>query len=332
MSTKDRAGNRVLVTGASSALGQSLSKCLYDNGYSVVATGRNPESLKQLVAYGITCITGDLLKDIDLETLCAGHDTIFHLAALSSPWGRAGHFKRMNVDLTANLLSAAKNNAVSQFVFVSSPSIYTQFKDQDGITESDLPTAKPLNLYAKSKIQAEACVNLARSKTFQTLIIRPRAIVGPGDKTIMPRLRKFAQSGRVPLLRNGRALIEFTDIRDVVAALMLAEKNCARLSGRAINISGGRPISVKDISSKLAKAMGLKIKFAAIPMPLAYSLAILSELKARSLPNQSEPKLTRYSLATLAYSQTFNLSIAEQALGYVPHFDATETLLREGSK
>ncbi len=47
---------------------------------------------------------------------------------------------------------------------------------------------------------------------------------------------------------------------------------------------------------------------------------------------ENEPVLTRYTLAAMSYSQTFDLVPSRQLLGYEPRHDAVETLLAEVRK
>ncbi|WP_156457880.1 NAD-dependent epimerase/dehydratase family protein, partial [Sphingomonas sp. Leaf412] len=89
-----------LVTGATGGLGRTLVPALHDAGWRVRATGRRPRAGEDIVALDLT---GPLPDD-----LCRGVDTVFHLAALSSPWGSRATFAAINVAATARLLAAAR--------------------------------------------------------------------------------------------------------------------------------------------------------------------------------------------------------------------------------
>lgn len=275
---------------------------------------------------GVDFMRADLADpDALLEPLCAGMDTVFHVAALSASWGRRTDFEAANVQATARLLDAAVRTGVSRFVFISSPSIYADFRDRIALTEEDAPTAPPLNDYARTKLAAEKLVQAAAQPGFATLSIRPRAIVGPDDQVLLPRLAAIAERGRMPLLRGGEALIEMTDVRDVVAALIAGEAAADALPGETVNISGGRPVSVRTVSEALSQAMGRPMRYKPVPMTAVRSAARIIETFAPR--GGREPLLTRYTLATLGYSQTFNLAKARNRLGFAPRHDALETLL-----
>ncbi len=313
---------RVLVTGATGGLGLSLVEALRASGYSVRATGRNPAAVPRLLASGAECVVADLNIASVAGELCRGMDSVIHAAALSSPWGRRGDFHRINVEATGRLLIAARQAGCGRFVFVSSPSVHARARDQFGLTEADPLPATFLNAYAASKAAAERRVMAANHADFATICVRPRAIVGPDDKVLLPRFLRVIDKGVFPLVRDGRALIELTDVRDVCDALILAEAKAPDLGGQVFNISGGRAVSVRETVTALAQASNRSVRFVRLPFtPLRLTAGAL-ETAARAWPGQPEPPLTVYSLCTLAFSQTFDLGLAQARLGYRPRHDA----------
>ncbi|RZJ33568.1 MAG: NAD(P)-dependent oxidoreductase, partial [Brevundimonas sp.] len=212
---------RALVTGATGGLGLSLVRALLDAGYSVRGSGRKPEALERLRAMGAEPFGGDLMDQT--EDACRDIDVVFHAAGLSSPWGPDADFDRANVELTRRLLHAAQGAGVDGFIFVSSPSIFARWGDQTGLTEASPPNPRPLNAYARTKGEAERLVRAADAPGFRTVSLRPRAIVGPNDAVLLPRLLRLVKKGRFPLFRNGEALVEMTDHRDAARAFLLAD-------------------------------------------------------------------------------------------------------------
>lgn len=312
---------RALVTGATGGLGLSLCAALKDAGYWVRASGRSEANAARLKEYADEVVRGDLL-DMDLQALCSNIDVVFHAAALSSPWGPDAAFEAINVGATRDLLAAAKARGADGFVFVSSPSIYAALRDQHGLTEESPLPARALNAYARTKRAAEECVLAANAPAFRTTAIRPRALIGPDDTVLLPRILTLAARGWFPALRGARALIELTDVRDAARALAAADQNLAQAAGKAINISGGQPTSVASLIDKLGAALGRRVRLRPAPIELALALARASEMVCAALPSRPEPKLTTYGVATLAYTQTFNLARARALLGYAPQYDA----------
>ena len=318
---------RTLVTGATGGLGSALLAEAQRRGANLRGTSRSPRE-----AAGVEFVQVDFADPhADYAALVEDCDTVIHSAALSDSWGGAEEFDATNADATRRLLDTARAAGVRRFVLVSSPSIFARFADQTRIGEHHPPNERPLNHYARTKLAAERMVLAAGGSDMATCAIRPRAMVGEGDRVILPRLIEIAHRGRVPLPRGGRAMIELTDIRDAAWAICEAAERCEAVSGRAINISGGRPVAVGELARRVAEVLGTQPKLVDLPLSPAHALAATLEGAAKLL-GLKEPPLTRYTLSTLGYSQTFDLEPAKRLLGYEPRYDAVETVLDEARK
>ncbi len=313
---------RVLVTGATGGLGRTLVPTLLRGGHAVTATGRNARIGAELSAFGADFVAADLVS-ADLGPLLAGIDAVFHLAARSAPWGSRADFQRANVIATARLLAAARAAGCRRFVYASTPSVYAEARDRLNLTEASPVARHFANLYASSKYQAERLVLAADGPGFRTLAIRPRAIIGPHDTVLLPRLLRVARRGRFPLPRKGAALIEISDVRDVADAFVAA-LDADRACGRAINVSGGAPRTVREIVRAACAAMDLSCRLYSVPVGLVMGAARVLELVGEAMGR--EPAITRYSVMTLAWSQTFDLSGAADLLGWRPRRTPEEAI------
>ncbi|MDR2213124.1 MAG: NAD(P)-dependent oxidoreductase, partial [Pseudomonadales bacterium] len=209
----------VLVTGATGGLGRVLVAELLATGREVVATGRNPDIGTALQAGGARFIRADLTGD-DLNKLCENAGTVFHLAALSAPWGPHAAFIAANVMATQRLLETARRQGCSRFIFASTPSIYTAARHQLQLDENSPLPRRYANSYAATKHAAERAVLAAAHEGFSTLALRPRAVIRPYDTVLLPRLLRAAKRGVMPLPGWGKALIEPTDARDAARAAL----------------------------------------------------------------------------------------------------------------
>ena len=312
---------QVLVTGATGGLGLATVAALRGEGYAVRATGRNAAAAARLQAMGADFVPADLTDFAALPALCDGVDSVIHAAALSSPWGTTAEFHRVNVEATLALHEAALTRG-ARFVFVSSPSVYARAEDQVGLTEDSPLPRRFLNAYAATKAEAEGRV-MAKGG----VAIRPRAIVGPDDRVLLPRFLRLIDKGRFPLVRGGRALVELTDARDVARALVLAEQKAPELAGQVFNVSGGRALPLRETVAAIAEAMNKPVRFRELPFQAVRAITAAIEVIAAVLPGRPEPPLTVYGLCAMAFSQTFDLTRARQRLGYAPRYDALETAL-----
>lgn len=321
---------RILITGATGGLGMVLVREALKRGHDVLATGRSLPAGEQVKTLGAEFVPLDLEhRKVDLRELVRGCDSVVHAAALSASWGPRAAFIRANFDVTQRLLEASAEEGVNRFVFVSSPSIFASLRDRINIGEDDEPNDEPLNDYARTKLAAERLVLAARDDKMRCCTIRPRALVGAGDRVILPKLAELAQRNRMPLPRGGQALIELTDLRDAAWAICEAEERAENIARRAINISGGNPRQVRHVATEVADALGKSPRLVSLPIGVARLLASVLERLGHLFGTMDEPMLTRYTLATLAYSQTFDLEPARRLLGYEPQHNALATLLAE---
>ena len=270
-------------------------------GWQVRATGRRP-------------LAGENIRPLDLtaplpDDLLAGVDTVFHLAALSSPWGPRSAFAAINVEATRRLAEASICAGVRRFVHVSTPSIYAEARDRLGLREDSPPARRFANAYAETKWRAE---RLLADLPLAISIVRPRAIVGPDDTVLLPRLIALLDRGRVLLPGGGEALVELTDARDVARALIAA----ADAPSTTVNVSGGEPRPMRWIVERVAARLGRPVRFVDVPRRVA--LAAGGALEVAGHLTGREPPLTRYAVRTLGWSQTFDLSHARAHLGWAP--------------
>ena len=318
-------GGRVLVTGATGGLGRILTTLLLAQGRDVIATGRDPARGAALRDAGAHFIASDLARD-DIAPLLAGIDTVFHLAALSSPWGSHADFVAANLTMTQRLLVAARAADCRRFLFASTPSIYAGAAHRLDLTEASRLPGRLVNAYAQTKLAAEHAVRAAGAPGFATVALRPRAIVGPHDMVLLPRLLRAARSGVMPLPGYGRALIELTDARDVCTAFLAAEARADTLSGQVFNISGGQPLPLADLADHAFRRLGRRVRMVPLPARVVLGLAHLAEAGARLRPGRPEPALTVYAAKALGWSQTFDLGAARAALEWEPQYSPFDAL------
>jgi nucleoside-diphosphate-sugar epimerase len=314
-----------LITGATGGLGRILAPMLHATGRAVVATGRDRAIGAQLIAGGIRFLPADLTRD-DLLPLVRGVETVFHLAARSSPWGPRDAFEAANVRATTRLLDAARAAGCRRFLFASTPSIYTRCADQIGINERTPLPWRFHNAYAETKYSAERLVLAAAEPAFATVALRPRAIIGPHDTALLPRLLRAADKGVLPLPAGGRALIEPSDGRDVARAFLAAEIAASAVSGGVFNISGGVALPVRDLVRHVFARLNRRVRILSVPRLLAGAAASMAEAAAYLRPGRPEPVLTRYGATVLGWSQCFDLTAARTELAWAPQLAPLESV------
>ncbi len=319
---------KVLVSGATGFLGGAVCAHLRAaGGWDVTATGRDLEKGKRVTAERF--VPADLAEPGAADTLACGHDAVVHCAALASPWGRREEYERANVTATTALLNAAIRAGVRRFVHVSTPSIYGEHIHRENLTETSRLPARSINEYARTKLAAERLVLAARDR-LEVVVLRPHALIGVGDTTLLPRLVRAAERGRLRIIGNGRAKTDLTCVENAAFACRLAlEADPSRVAGEAFNITNGEPTLLWASLERFLHAAGLPTPRGRMPFAAVWAGAALAEAWSRYVSGK-EPVLTRYGAGVLAFSQTFDIGKARRLLGYEPALPLAEGLSRVG--
>ncbi|HWV16625.1 MAG TPA: NAD(P)-dependent oxidoreductase [Cellvibrio sp.] len=324
---------KILVTGGTGFLGRHIVWRLAELGHEVIFTGRQALAaatvirLSQAPVRWIELQHGAAETQLKLMEAAQGFDAIVHSAALSSPWGKPEDFERANILGTKEVLMACSAAQIKRLVHISTPSLYFDFQDRLNIRE-DQPLPKPVNYYAQTKAQSEQLVQA--SCVPERVILRPRAIFGPWDNTLMPRILRVMSQGAIPLMRDGQALLDITYVDNLVDAIVLALSQPLPGKVQTYNVSNGEPQTLLSLLEQMAEAFALPLKTRHLPWWLVSSAARTLELAAK-LGDGREPAITRYGAGVLAFSQTLDLSAIRRDLGYQPHISIAEGLQRHAA-
>lgn len=310
----------VLVTGATGFLGGAVARDLVSRGVRVVGCGRDVRSGQALEEDRIAFSAFDLAQDLDrLERLVAGHDSVVHCAALSSPWGRLRDFVAANVTATQNVIQACERGGVKRLVHISSPSVLFAFENRRGLTESEPWTSPPANHYVATKRQAENLVQNAASRGVPAVVLRPKALFGPGDNALLPRALRVAKRGTFPELGDGDPAMDLTWIGDAVDAVRLALEAPPECLGRTYHITSGDPQPRGTVFRTVFEACGLRVRFRRVDLRRALAASSALEAISRTFTlGFWEPPFTRYSIGALGFERTLDIRAARDELGYQP--------------
>lgn len=318
---------KVVVTGATGFLGGALvERLIAESDHEIVACGRRQGIGRALAerAPNVTFLAGDLADRAHVLEALSGADRVFHCGALSSPWGPREAFEAANLQGTRHVLDGCREHGVERLIYVSSPSIYHRRKTGRPLKENASVSGPALNHYIATKRLAE---ELVRTSGQKTITLRPRALFGPEDQTLFPRILRANGKGRFPLIGAHDPLIDCTFIGNAVDALILAAEAPRELEGRVYNITNDEPIPRSELLAKLFKEVGMAFDPRIIPVPVAKALASLLELGSHAFTGgRAEPVLTRYTVDVLSSGQVLDVSRARQELGYQPRVSVRQGL------
>jgi len=298
---------KILVTGATSLLGQRIVALLEQRGDEVACFQRSGDGRA-------TTVTGDVRNEHDVKRAVRGHDAVIHLAALVAPKPTFAEAFSVNVDGALNVARAAR--ACGRLVHISSPSVAFHHEGIIG-AGATAPTYRGRDAYAHTKALGEAAVFDIQGLT--TICVRPHLVYGPGDEQLIGRLLNRALSGRLALPGTGAALIDTTYVDDAAAGIIAALDRTAdspQLSGNAYVVSGGDPRPIGEVVANILQAFGLAPQIRHLPTPLAKTLGKAFDTFWRG----AEPPLTEFAVEQLSMAHSFDLRKTKEDLRFTPEW------------
>ena len=326
-----------LITGATGGLGRCAVEHLSEQGHQVIALGRNQKVLsllQQLPNVQTLCTpSSETTTQAILKAVHTPVDTLWHCAALSSPTGPLPDFEEANIQYTQAVLKAAHLLNIPHIVHVSTPAVYFDYTSQYDVPEehlayahhnqpllaqATLPTFERLtastlplkfsSAYALTKYVGElVAAQYARQYQQPVAILRPRALIGPHDNVLLPRIMEMYQEfGHVKLPNHGQAITSPTPVPCVIQALehlttMLRTRQLTQTE--VFNLAGQDALSMQRILAILADEAQMTLPVKNVPYALVKHLVKLYELV---VPDHKQ-KISSYALGVVNYDMTLNM-------------------------
>ena len=317
----------VLVTGATGFLGSYVVRALLERGVPVRAIGRNLEAGLALEALGAEFRPVDLRQRAAVVAVCRGVQAVVHSGARVDAFGRRSDFQAVNVGGTENVIAGCRAHGVARLVHISTPSVVRRGAAPLPIDERVPASEDHTSPYPWSKKLAEDRVRAAAAGGMATVILRPRAIYGPGDRALLPRVVEPARKGRLAIIGDGDNLANFTFVEDAARAVLLALARDEAVSGTYF-VTSGEDLPLWDVLFRLLDRMGVPRPTRRVTIEQAMAAAAVMEAAWSLLPLPGDPLLTRYTVDLMAHSWTFDISAARADLGYAPQVTIDEGIER----
>ena len=255
---------KMLVTGGAGFIGSNLvdQLILEDNEVHVIdnfISGKKENCNDKAIYHNLDI---SVVKHIDtFKKIFEGVDTIFHCAALARVQPSILNPLKYEVNNTLgimNILKAAADVKVRRLVYSSSSSAYGP---TNNLPSKESNPINPISPYANQKYYGELCCRMfSEVYGLETVSLRyfnvygERQNLGGAYATVVGIFINQILEGK-PLTINGDGSQrrDFTYVKDVVRANILASNSLKVGRGEVINVGSGKNISINDLADMLSK-------------------------------------------------------------------------------
>lgn len=314
---------RVAVTGASGFVGGAVARDAVARGDEVWTFSRRDARVDGARHRAWDLADGVLDDPPDV-------DVVVHAGAAVSDWARHDLAWAVNV---AGTRAVRETFPGARLVHVSSASVYDPFLPSVDAREPEAPVDRYLDAYGATKAAAERYLRddvLHHPERGAVVVLRPHAVYGPGDTTLLPRIEGAVRGGRLVLPGGGRVRQSLTHVDTLVAAARAAaglDDAALRAASVAppgsagllvVNVADAEPVVLRDALTEVLRRRGRDVRVLDVPVAPAWALAAVAERTWRAARRPEPPRLTRYVLSHLATERTYDLSVLRDVLGVDP--------------
>ncbi len=249
----------ILIVGATGQLGGLITRRLLAKGEAVRILAREGSAWQPLQTVGAQVSIGDLKNRATLDTACAGVDVVI-TTANSALRGGADNTQTVDTDGNRNLIDAARNAGVAQFIFVSA----------FGVT-----TDSPVPLF-QAKARTEAYLRasgvpytILAADGFMDVWL-PMIVVGP-----------VLEGRPVSIVGEGRRKHSLIAVDDV-ASFAIAAAGHPEAMNHLLPLGGPEAVSWRDVVAAFERRLGRTIPIVSLApgQPLAGLPDIVAGLMA----------------------------------------------------
>ncbi|MDX1662640.1 MAG: NAD-dependent epimerase/dehydratase family protein [Candidatus Promineifilaceae bacterium] len=291
---------KVLVTGAAGFIGSHLAAKLaeresyqvvgldnFDDYYDPARKRANERRLNRYANFQM--VEADIRDRQAMFALFKREqfDAVAHLAALAGVRNAVAYpelYVEVDYNGTQNLMDAARESDVGNFVFASTSSVYGA-TEQFPFVETD-PCDRPLQPYAAAKRAAEI-LGYSYHHLFglNFTAIRFFTVYGPNGRPDMMayKLADSIKKGReIPLYNNGEMYRDWTYVDDITDGVVAALQR--PLGYEIINLGRGEPVLLREFVSLMESLAGAKANLVPTPKLAADVVRTYADIgKARRL-------------------------------------------------
>lgn len=306
----------ISITGATGFIGAHLVRYFAKSGYQVEAIGRQKKPPPKLLQYA-----SYLQADIADHVPELKGDIVIHTAALASDSAMWNDFFRTNVEGTRKVYEAAKNCRL--FLHLSSASVYPIFEKP--LKETAANHTHFSSNYGKSKYISEQVLK-AYPDTKKRFILRPRAVYGPQDRVLLPRILNLVKAKRIMAPGDLNIQISMTHIDNLIAAIEASirfaeQENFSKKDTTIWNITDERIYTLRRVVESLLHGIYKKeLPYLSLPIsPLKFLAKGLHQFGVAT-------NFTPQSLDYVTHSTILDIEKIKEDVGYQARTDFYQAL------
>jgi UDP-glucose 4-epimerase len=312
--------NRILVTGATGAVGPRVVHALHQAGCQIrVFSVDAPKA--GMIPQNVEVLLGDVTDKAAVQSAVQGVDAVVHMAALlhivNPPPEMREKYECVNVGGTATVVDAAIKACVKHVVLFSTIAVYGP---SDGCVLNEMSQTHPDTFYAQTKRAADEIVLNARGADGQPLgtVLRLGAVYGSRIKGNYERLTHALARNRFIPIGNGLNRRTLVYDKDVGSAVVLAVTHPVA-AGRTFNVTDCRFHTLNEIIESICSALGNKPPRLSLPVDPTRLLAGFVEKGCQTIGLPSP--VTREMIDKYTEDIAVDGSLIQKELGFVPQYD-----------
>jgi nucleoside-diphosphate-sugar epimerase len=260
------------------------------------------------------------ITEPDLHGLTQNCRTVVHCAGLvHRPEKPYQEYEVANVRATQQLAEAAARNGCDTFVFLSTSAVYGPGPFNLAEENSALKGNTP---YAVSKMTSENWLQQFKQIP-RIIILRPSLVFGEGDRGNLLSLIKEVKNGRYRHIGDGSTGKSVIYSRDLANAISLCVERLPQ-GLHCLNVANPQPVSMKDLTEEMARALSLNVKIQSVPESMAkIGVKALNALLPGRVP------VTEEQLDKLTTTTTCSVARLVGATGFTPRNTLASALKAE---
>jgi nucleoside-diphosphate-sugar epimerase len=255
---------KMVVVGGAGFIGSNLTETLVDQGHEVRVIDNLSGGKKEHIDARAEFFEVDMRDYSTIAPIVKGSDTVFLLAALPRVQFSIEHpqeTNEVNIGGLVSVLKASVDGGVRRVVYSASSSAYG---DQKIMPLVETMIAHPLSPYGLQKYVGELyCRLFSEVYDIETVSLRYFNVYGKNQDpegayalVIGKFLKQRSEGLPITITGDGEQTRDFTHVRDVVRANMLASTSTKVGRGEVMNIGAGHNCSIK----RLAEMIGGEIE------------------------------------------------------------------------